>query len=210
MIPTNVAAGPVLRIVVLAAGFSSRLGSPKALARVRGVSLLARTVRVLAPLAVSRIIVVTPPRAVRARAELSRAGLDSRVQTIACPERVRGLSASVRRAVRLAGSSAAMLLVPVDLARLERRELERLLSRWRGARRRIAACRIGGAGGTPLILPRRLYRRALGIVGDRGLRQLLETLASADRVLLDMPSAVLDVDTPEDLRRARRAPARPP
>ena len=61
---------PKLRIVVLAAGFSTRLGQSKPLARVRGVSLLGGTIRLLAPLSASRIVVVIPPRAVRVRAEL--------------------------------------------------------------------------------------------------------------------------------------------
>jgi CTP:molybdopterin cytidylyltransferase MocA len=57
---------PTLRIIVLAAGFSARLGQPKALARVHGLTLLRRTLRVLAPFAASsKIIVVIPPAAGR-------------------------------------------------------------------------------------------------------------------------------------------------
>src|ERR1035438_3383184 len=52
---------PTLRIIVLAAGFSTRLGRPKALARVHGVTLLRKTLGLLAPFATSsKIIVVIP------------------------------------------------------------------------------------------------------------------------------------------------------
>ena len=57
MIPTNAVAG--VRLVVLSAGLSARLGSPKALARIRGVTLLRRTLRTVAPLAAARVIVVS-------------------------------------------------------------------------------------------------------------------------------------------------------
>ena len=58
MIPTN--AAPGLRIVVLSAGHSTRLGSAKALARIRGVTLLRKTVRALSPLAAGRMLARTP------------------------------------------------------------------------------------------------------------------------------------------------------
>ena len=66
--------------------------------------------------------------------------------------------------------------------------------------------RQGGAAraGVPLILPRWLYSRALDVTGDIGLRDLIGGLPAPQRVLLDLPSAALDVDTPQDLRAARR------
>jgi CTP:molybdopterin cytidylyltransferase MocA len=59
-------------------------------------------------------------------------------------------------------------------------------------------------GGVPLILPRWLYARALEVTGDIGLRDLVSALPAPQRVLLNLPSAALDVDTPQDLRAARR------
>jgi molybdenum cofactor cytidylyltransferase len=204
MIPTN---SVTLRIVVLAAGFSARLGKPKALSRVRGMSLIRSTVRLLAPFAASRIIVVAPPRALRIRAELRGHAL----MFVENPHRAMGLSTSVRRGLLQARYSAAVLLLPLDLARLERRDVARLVARWRGARRRVVARRIGNHGGTPLILPRWLCRQACDISGDAGLKEFVGHLPKKDLVLVDLPSAAFDVDTPHDLERARRrmAPRRP-
>lgn len=195
---------PTLRIVVLAAGLSTRLGSPKPLARIRGMSLLRHTVQLLAPLTASRVIVVIAPRAARARAELRRL----RVTFVENAERARGLSTSVRRGLTAARFGAAVLLLPVDLALLKRRDLARLAAHWSGARRRVIARRLeyGGTpfGGTPLIVPRWLYGRALGIAGDSGLKELIGHLPRSEVELLDLPSAAWDVDTAQDLARARR------
>jgi len=100
-------------------------------------------------------------------------------------------------------------VLPVDLAALEHRDVARLISRWRAARRCVLARRIGPQGGTsrgavPLILPRWLYARALAVRGDVGLRDLVSGLPAPQRVLLNLPSAALDVDTPQDRRAARR------
>jgi molybdenum cofactor cytidylyltransferase len=200
MIPTNAGAGPTLRIVVLSAGLSARLGSPKWLSRIHGTTLIRRTVRTLTALTPGRIIVVLPPRAVRAHAELRR----HCVEFAESRHRSRGLSASVKCGLLRARHSAAVLLLPVDLAWLDRREVERLVGRWRSSRRAVVARRVGARAGTPLILPRRLYRKALGIGGDLGLRELVNSEPADGLRLLDLPSAALDVDTPGDLRRARR------
>jgi molybdenum cofactor cytidylyltransferase len=210
MISTNPAARPALsakrsalRIILLAAGFSVRLGKPKALARVRGVSLVERSLRVLTPLTAAPIIVVAPPRAARLRAELRA----HRPMFAENPQRRGGLSTSVRRGLRQARYGAGVLLVPVDLPYLERRDIARLIARWHGARRRVVARRLGtprpGAG-APLILPRRLFLRAGRIAGDIGLKELVRDLPPEEIALVEVASAEFDVDTVHDLERARR------
>jgi molybdenum cofactor cytidylyltransferase len=188
------------RIVLIAAGFSRRLGSPKLLARVYGTSLIRRTVQTLCPLISSPLILVVPPRAARIRAELR----GCRVHLVSNAARSGGLSTSVRRGLRAARYASASLLVPIDLARLERREVARLINRWRGARRRVVARDIDGRPGTPLILPHRLFARSLDVEGDVGLKELLRGLPIDELILMDVPSARFDVDTPRDLERARR------
>jgi CTP:molybdopterin cytidylyltransferase MocA len=69
----------------------------------------------------------------------------------------------------------------------------------------VIARRIGRHGGIPLILPRWLYTRALAVTGDVGLRDLISGLPQPQRVLVEVPSAAFDVDTPQDLEAARRS-----
>ena len=197
---------PELRIVVLAAGFSARLGKPKALARVHGLSLLRRTLRVLAPLATSKIIVVIPRGAGR-----YKIGSPGRaVVFVANPHRAIGLSSSVSLGVAQARYSAAVLLLPVDLAELQRRDITRLIARWRGARRKVVAQRVPAGAAVPLILPRWLYPRTSrtgprpGPGADHGLRDLVRRLPNHMVSLVRLPSAEPDVDTASDLERARR------
>jgi molybdenum cofactor cytidylyltransferase len=192
---------PGLRILILAAGFSARLGQPKALARIHGLSLLGRTARLLAPLSSLPLILVTPPRCSRYRHELH--GLDALL--VANPGRAAGLSGSLRLGVARARFSAATLIVPVDLAALERADVLRLAGRWRAARRKIVARRIGARGGTPLILPKRYYDLARYARGDVGLRDLLREVAADECIWVEMRSATRDIDTPDDLKIARRA-----
>jgi molybdenum cofactor cytidylyltransferase len=197
----NVASLSRLQIIVLAAGFSSRLGRSKALARVHGVSLLRTSLKLAATLKCAKIIVVVARNGALFRAQAR--GI--KVTFVANSRRHQGLSSSVRRGIAAARYSPAVLLMPVDLANLKSRELARLVRRWRATPRRVIARRIGRFGAVPLVLPRRLHPRALGIVGDVGLRELVVQLPDDSRVLVDLPSAAMDIDTPPDLQAARRS-----
>ena len=188
-----------LHIAVLAAGFSSRFGQPKALARVHGISLLRRTLKVASSLGASRIVVVVPRNAARYRIEAR----GMKVHWAVNAQRAKGLSSSVRRAIAAARFAPAVLLLPTDLIRLENRDLFRLVRRWRFSPRRLIARRINFSGATPVILPRWLYSRASSLVGDVGLREIIGQLPADSRVLVELPSADSDVDTPQDLHRAR-------
>ena len=200
----NAAALPRLRIVILCAGFSSRLGQPKALARVRSLSLLRRTLLLAQKFSPSNLIVVVPQRAVRYGIEARRI----KATFAANPRRAEGLSSSVRRGITMARHSPALLLLPVDLTALQSRDLARLISRWHASRRCVIATRVGlkdgnPQGGIPLILPRWLYPKALQVTGDAGLRSLVGALPASQRILVDLPSAAMDVDTRHDLSNAR-------
>jgi molybdenum cofactor cytidylyltransferase len=194
-----------LQIAILAAGFSRRLGRPKALARIRGLCLLRRTLAAASGVAGAKVMVIVPPRYVRYRTEAGGFNAAFAIN----PRRGDGLSSSVRRSIVRARYSAALLLLPVDLVALQTRDLDALVSRWRGSPRRVVARRIAQHGarpqaGVPLILPRWLYARARDVTGDAGLRDLVARLPAEHRVLVDLPSASFDIDTPADLQAARR------
>jgi molybdenum cofactor cytidylyltransferase len=191
---------PSLRILVLAAGFSHRLGQPKALARAHGVSLIRRATLLLAPFTAARPVLVVPPRSARYQVELRGIDVDFAVNR----RRAQGLSSSVRCGIAHVRYASAVLLVPVDLARLRPRDIARLVQRWRGARRRVAVARLGAHLGAPLILPRWLFTPALRIEGDVGLREFIRRLAAQHLMPVSMSSAQADIDTALDLRSARR------
>ena len=185
---------------MLAAGFSARLGRPKALARVHGAGLLARTLETAQALDAAAVIAVIPPNAARYRI----AGRGMKVRWVANPQRAQGLSSSVRRGILAARHAPAILLLPADLVSLKHRDLARLLRRRQSAPRRVIARRVGRGAAIPLILPRWLFPRALKVSGDIGLREMIEQLAPEQRVLVDLASAARDVDTPQALDAVRR------
>jgi CTP:molybdopterin cytidylyltransferase MocA len=189
-----------LQIVVLAAGFSTRLGRSKSLATICGSSLIRRTLTTLSNATRQTILVITAPRPARVQAELR----GFRVSILANPRRAAGLSTSVALALRKGRWSSGMLFVPVDFADLDALDLKRLISRWRASKRRVTARRTSNGAATPLILPKFLYLEAARQTGDVGLRGFVAGLRRDQSMLLNLPSAERDVDTTLDLAMARR------
>jgi molybdenum cofactor cytidylyltransferase len=195
---------PKLNILILAAGLSTRLGQPKPLVRIRGITLLRRALVLSASLSPHRIFAVVPNLFSSYRHQA--AGIS--VCLVSNPKRAEGLATSVRIGIRRARFAAAILILPVDLYALESRDLVRLLARWSATPGRSAATRIGAHGGVPLILPARQFSAAAQLKGDTGLRNLLSQFTPGP-ALVDLPVAALDIDTLQDLRVARLRWPRP-
>ena len=110
-----------------------------------------------------------------------------------------GLASSIRAGVaRLPASCTGVMLLLADQPAVSADDLKRLAGTWRKQPQYIAAALYAGTSGVPAIFPRSAFRDLAELRGDVGARVLLRR--SADRVVrVPMPSAALDVDTPEDL-----------
>jgi molybdenum cofactor cytidylyltransferase len=187
--------GDGLHAIVLAAGASSRFGSPKQLVRVAGRPLLHTAVARAAEVAGAAVIVVLGARA----AELAPLLKHSQSSVVVNRDWREGLASSIRTGVaRLPASCTAVLLTLVDQAAVTAEDLKRLVNAWRRQREYIAAARYGTTTGVPAIFPRSTFSDLQSLRGDTGARALLRR--NPDRIVrVPMASAGIDIDTPEDL-----------
>jgi CTP:molybdopterin cytidylyltransferase MocA len=187
--------GDALHAVVLAAGPSTRFGSAKQLVRVGGRPLLHTAVTRAAEVTGNALIVVLGAGA----AELAPLLKHSPGSVVVNHEWREGLASSIRAGVaRLPAACAGVMLVLADQAAVSADDLRRLAGSWRKQPQYIAAAMYAGTCGAPAIFPRSAFRELGELRGDAGARMLLRR--NADRMVrVPMPSAALDVDTPEDL-----------
>jgi molybdenum cofactor cytidylyltransferase len=181
--------------IVLAAGASTRFGSPKQLVRIAGRPLLHTAVTRASEIVGSALIVVLGSGA----AELGALLKHSPGSIVINQEWREGLASSIRAGVaRLPLTCAGALLLLADQPSVTADDLRRLAGTWRKQPQYIAAALYGGAMGVPAIFPRSMFQALAQLRGDQGARALLRR--NADRaVRVSMPSAAIDVDTPEDL-----------
>jgi molybdenum cofactor cytidylyltransferase len=187
--------GDGLFAVVLAAGPSRRFGSVKQLVRVAGRPLLHTAVTRASEVTGNALIVVLGSAA----AELAPLLKHSPGSVIVNQDWREGLASSIRAAIaRLPPACTGVMLILADQASVSADDLKRLAGTWRKQPQHIAAALYAGTLGAPAIFPRALFRELAELRGDAGARGLLHR--NPDRVVrVPMPSAAIDIDTPEDL-----------
>jgi len=187
--------GEGLHAIVLAAGASTRFGSPKQLVRVAGRPLLHSALARAADVAGSAVSVVLGAHA----AELTPLLTHSQALIVINRDWREGIASSIRTGVlRLPPSCNAVLLMLADQAAVTVEDLKRLVSAWRRQPDYIVAARYGMTTGVPAVFPRSVFSDLGALRGDTGARALLQR--NPDRVVrVSMASAAIDIDTPEDL-----------
>jgi len=184
-----------LYAIVLAAGASTRFGSAKQLVRLAGRPLLHTVVTRASEVTGNALIVVLGSGA----AQLAPLLKHSPGSVVINQEWREGLASSIRAGVaRLPAACSAVMLLLADQAAVTAEDLKRLAGTWRKQPQHIAAALYSGSCGAPAIFPRSSFRSLSELRGDTGARALL--VRNSDRVVrVPMPSAAVDVDTPEDL-----------
>jgi CTP:molybdopterin cytidylyltransferase MocA len=173
----------VVCAVVLAAGASTRFGSPK-----QRLLLPAVLERVRAS-AVDDVVVVVGAHEVEADA-----------RTVFCPEWRRGPGASLRCGLTaLPAEAEAAVIVLADGPDLAPAAVDRVVDAWRAGADDVLAATYGGQRSHPVLLA----RSAWGHIPDEGARTVHATLVPCDDL-----GAPGDVDRPEQLPPRFRPPPR--
>lgn len=180
--------------VIPAAGRGDRLGGrPKALLEIGQATALERVARTLAAAGLPGLVVTGAHREAVA-AEAARLGL----ATVDNPDWERGRTGSVQVGWRAAGEDP-ILLWPVDFP-LVKVETAKALARRAGSA--CAVPLVGDRRGHPVLLGLAVRGEVLALGPDQPLHDVVR--AHARLVPLDDEGALLNVNTPEDLERARR------
>jgi CTP:molybdopterin cytidylyltransferase MocA len=187
--------------VVLAAGESRRLGTPKQLLRRRGRPLLVSAIDAArGALPNAPIVVVLGAQALRLRTVLRRRA--PAVHVTQNPRWRDGLATSLQRGLAAARhDSDAILVLLTDQPNVGAAALRRLLAAWQRRPTLPAAAFYSDRAGVPAILPRRSWPAITMLHGDEGARALLR--GHEGITLVDLSEAALDIDTPADLERLR-------
>ena len=160
--------------VVLAAGASTRFGSPKQRL------LLPDVLERVRASAVDDVLVV-----------LGAHEVDTDAPTVHCPDWERGIGASLRCGLAaLPAEAEAAVVVLADGPDLAPEAVDRVLEVWRESGAEVVAATYGGVRLHPVLLARSVWNR----VPDEGARELPALLVPCDDL-----GAPGDVDRPEDV-----------
>jgi molybdenum cofactor cytidylyltransferase len=185
--------------LLLAAGGSRRLGRPKQLLDIDGISLIRRMA--LAALATdpAELIVTLGAEIDGCRAALR--GLSWR--EVQVPDWTEGMGRSIAAGVQaIADPSLAILVLGVDQPALVAAHLRALVALGREQPGCAVASAYADTLGIPALFPAQWRPRLTALNGDQGARALLR---AGDQPILSVaaPQLAVDIDTPADLRSLR-------
>ena len=186
--------------MILAAGSSSRMGSPKQTLRFRGESLLRRAALAALGAGCSPVVVVTGAYAELSRRELD--GLD--VREVLNTSWDAGMASSVRLGVEgLVSADAdadAAVLMLCDQPHVTAEVISGLVAAHRATGSPVVASAYGGSFGVPALFGRALFAELARLEGEAGAKQVIKGYASQAH-FLPFPAGEVDVDTPDDFSR---------
>ncbi|HUJ29928.1 MAG TPA: nucleotidyltransferase family protein [Candidatus Acidoferrum sp.] len=190
----------MLASVILAAGESRRMGSPKALALFRGVSFveyLADATR-HARVGVMRIVLGSGAEEIRTKLKVDPAAI------VVNPDWEQGQLSSIQVAIRsLPPGTEGMILCPVDHPLVSANLVSQLIKQFDASGKPIALPSYHGHRGHPVIFRASLYDELLAASPDVGARQVVW---AHEQQIAEVPTeeegVTLNLNDPETLKKA--------
>ena len=178
--------------VILAAGASSRLGTPKQLVNIavsNPENLLERSLSVAVQAACSPIVVVLGAFAqqIQAKSNLGEAH-------VLCNEAwAEGMAGSIRLGVEYLQQAEGIIIMTCDMPAVSSSHLRALSQSGE-----LTASSYAGRRGVPGFFPRPVFPALLQLQGDAGARHLLRSAPA-----IELPGGDLDIDTEAELKIAQ-------
>lgn len=190
----------MIAAVILAAGGSSRFGFPKQLLTHQGENLVRRAAVAAIDARLSPVIVVLGAYASTIAQQL--AGLDA-ITLVDNADWAEGQATSLALGVDAAAAvdADAMLVMLADQPLVNSDSLRRLIDRFDGEHRLVAA-RYSGTIGAPAIFGSEFFDDLERLHGDHGAGKWLRD-REGDVTTVELEEAATDIDTPDDLPELR-------
>jgi molybdenum cofactor cytidylyltransferase len=186
--------------LILAAGESSRMGTPKATLAYRGRTFLELIVQTLREGGVERIVVVLGHRA----GEIQPQVKSEAIEVVIHPDYRSGQTSSLQAGLRTLTTDdpEAVLLCLVDHPAVSAETVRGIVAAFRESGAPVVIPTYRGRRGHPVLIGRKLFAELLGLTSDAGADSVVRRYRPATQYLeVDDEGVVIDVDNPEDYRR---------
>lgn len=190
-------------LMLLAAGGSRRLGTPKQLMTDSGGQTLVRRAAEAALGSACRpVVVVLGAAAKEAAAEIAGLPLSAAVN----PEWRTGLASSLRAGLQALTEEAetldAVVIMLCDQPGVSSALLNSLLATHAETKHSLVACEYGGVLGVPALFGQALFPALLSLTGDEGARRVIKNYVGPV-TRLPFPEGIWDIDTSADAEKLR-------
>lgn len=187
-------------IIILAAGQSSRMGTPKQLLDVGGISLIRRTAEVALATDCYPVVLVIGAN----KPQIAPQIIDLPLTVIDNPNWQEGMSSSVK--MGLVGlymtykDVDAVIMLVCDQPFISVSLLERMIEIYQTKKPPIVACQYDNQVGVPALFDRKIFEELLSLTGDKGAKPVLMNHLD-EAHLITFEAGIVDLDTPAEYQQ---------
>ena len=190
-----------LSTLILAAGNSSRLGSPKQLIEFEGQTLIERITETALSIS-EEVLIVLGGNSELILPKLER--FNNVISTIYNPDWKEGMGTSIRIGVeKLAENSDLIIILLADQPFISKVLLQNMLQSYAKTQNPIVSCIYSNTLGVPILFDKSVFFELLKLNGDKGAKSFLHLYKNRISTI-DFPEAIVDIDTLEDVENLKK------
>ena len=187
-------------VLIVAAGESKRLGTPKQLLQFEGQSLINRLVNIVRYAGSFPITIVLGAEATAIQAQLP----DDNLLVVINEEWKEGMGSSIRvglkKMIEMDADMDGVMILVCDQPFIKSESIQSLIQMQQSTGLPMAACFYEGIVGTPAVFHQSMFSDLLKLVGDTGAKKLMKD-NMVDVAKLNLEKGVIDIDTMEDYQK---------
>jgi molybdenum cofactor cytidylyltransferase len=187
-------------VLIVAAGESKRLGTPKQLLQFEGQSLINRLVNIVRDAGSFPITIVLGAEATGIQAQLP----DVNLHVVINEEWREGMGSSIRvglkKMIEMDADMDGVMILVCDQPFIKSESIQSLIQMQQSTGLPMAACFYEGIVGTPALFHQYMFSDLLQLSGDTGAKKMMKD-KMGDVAKLNFEKGVIDIDTMEDYQK---------
>lgn len=193
---------PNIGIIILAAGKSQRLGSPKQLLKIAEKSLIQHIAGIAESSNYTPIVTVLGSDFELIKKEIENFS----VSTVYNPNWEKGMGTSISKGVeeiqKRDPNLNAVIILLVDQPLLKVSLLNDLVKIYKHANKKIIASKYDKTVGVPALFDKTTFEALVSLDGKKGAKKVIQNFNEKEQVaFIDFPEGRFDLDTPSDYER---------
>ena len=185
--------------IILASGFSKRMGKDKLLIEVEGEKIIETVIKAAKASELSQVVVVYR------KTEVKRIADTYKVDSVLNPKAELGQSESMKRGIKSTGKGSDFMFLMGDQPFLNSDLIDTLINEYKKTSRGIIVPFYNSKKGMPSIFSSNYRQELLEVEGDKGGRDIMQrNQEDIKKVYFHNEKFGIDVDTFDDLERIKR------
>lgn len=185
--------------IILASGFSRRMGEDKLLIDLKGESIVERVIKACVNSELDRLIIIYR------KEEIKDIAGEFHIECLFNRRADLGQAEAIKLGIRSAENKSDFMFIMGDQPFIDSNILDRLIKEYRRTDKNILVPYYNGNRSSPSIIGYKYKDELLKLEGDRGGRELIEKYSEDVEVVeIEDGRAGIDIDSPEDLERVKK------